>query len=134
MTTKTLLGAVREKALTTGDYGAARCFKDVAPENPTFPYLVLHTVSGPTPTLLGDGTTQARETSIQVSLWERLREENEAIRGRLIAALDSATLTPDTGHVYGCRVHDTQRLSEPANEVVHTAVTLAVRHTPDVGV
>jgi hypothetical protein len=134
MTTKTLLGAVREVALTTGDYGAARCFKDAAPENPTFPYLVLHTVSGPTPILMGDGRTIGRETSIQVSLWEKLRDEDETIRARLIAALDSATLTPGGGRVYGSRVHDTQRLSEPANEVVQTAVTLVARHTPDVGV
>jgi hypothetical protein len=134
MTTKTLLGATRDVVLSTGRFGGARCWKDVAPENPTFPYAVMTTVTGPNPILLGDGHTKARETTIQVSLWERLRDEDPDVRTALLTALDSAALVPDVGTVYGCRVHDTQRLSEPDNEVVQTALTLIVRHTPDVGV
>lgn len=131
---KTLLGAIRETALAVGYFGASRCFKDAAPENPTFPYLVLHTISGPLPILLGDGKTEARETTVQVSLWEKIDKEDEAIRLALLNALDSAALEPEAGTVYGCRVHDTQRLSEPANKVVQTALTLVARHTTDVGV
>lgn len=134
MTDKTLLGAVREIVLATGSFGVARCWPDAAPENPTFPYAVMTTVAGPVPILLGDGRTVARETQIQVSVWERLRDESTSLALAVINALDSATLTTTHGSVYGCRARDTQRLSEPDQEVVQTAITLAVRHTPDVGV
>lgn len=129
----TLIGGVRAEVVSWGQV-SGRVFRDFAPESPTFPYVVISVVTPMTAVTQGDGLVSARETSLQASLWQKLADEDQELATSLAQALDGADISVGTGRVYGCRVPDTTRLVDRSDKVVQHALTILLRHTPDVSV
>ena len=124
---ESVVGAVRT-VLVSWDHVGGRVFRDRAPSSgATFPYVVLTDLSMATQ-LAGDSKTMAWGHPLQVSLWQKVRDESRSLVAEMLTALDGAGLTVSGAKIYGCQVSDTQRIVDPDGEVVQDAVTLQVRH------
>lgn len=126
---ETIGGGVRV-LIVTDEVVGARVWQDDAPTNPTFPYCTIDDALFTNPALSGDGRTLMIARTLQVNLWERIREEDEAVVRRLVAALDGKRVALSGDRRVRLRVTDTQRLVEQANSIVHRALTITARHDP----
>lgn len=121
--TESVAGDVRAVVVAWGAV-SGRVFRDSAPNRATFPYATFFELPA-APRLSGDGRVTAWQRQVQVSLWQMLKSENRTLVGGLMHALDGASVGAGA---YGCHVVESQRLPDPAGEVVQDAVTVLVAH------
>jgi len=123
MSTESVAGDVRTAVVAWGGV-SGRAFRDAAPNRATFPYVTFFEMPS-TPRLSGDGRVVAWARQVQVSLWQTLKTENRTLVADLTHALDGINVGIEE---YGCHVVESQRLPDPAGEVVQDALTILVTH------
>lgn len=124
-----ITAGVRALIVATGLVGE-RVWADVAPENATRPYVTVADLIAMSPALSGDGRTLWLARTLQVSVWERARDEDPDVKRGIYAALDGATVPGDAGVVH-LTVTDAARLPEEVTNIVQTAMTLETKHPRD---
>lgn len=128
-TVETVAGALRQLVVTDGIV-AGRIWQDGAPSNPTFPYCTIEDAIAIGRALAGDGGDLMLERTMQLSLWERLREEDHRVKRRLRSAVHGQRIFLPGTTVVRLRVDSTARLVEEANNIVQHALTITARHDP----
>jgi hypothetical protein len=124
----TVGGAVRAAVVASGIVNA-RVFRDAAPDGVTFPYCTYLDPLSTIPRTLGDGVVLTRETQVQWSLWQRVRDEDDTLVPALVDAIEGAALVNDSGRkLWRARVSSVIRIPDPESQYVHHALTVAVRH------
>lgn len=125
----TVTGAVREAVLGLGLFNQ-RVWSDRAPDNPTFPYVVLHDSIDMQPALRGDRETLQLERFIQVSVWFQASREDKSIAQQVYTALDGARFTLDSGARLICSAQGMPRILDDSTNIVHRPLTLSCKHHP----
>jgi hypothetical protein len=124
----TIGGALRAAAVAWGGVNA-RVFRDSAPDGATFPYVTYLDPISTVPRVTGDGRVLLRDTQVQFSLWQKVREEDDALLPGLVEALEGAALVVDSGRkLFPARVSSIVRVTDPDALVVHHALTVGVNH------
>lgn len=122
----TTAGAVKAY-LETQRLGLA-VYRDIAPAAASLPHVTVQEVISLVPEPLGDhGADPAVTELVQVDLWQTQGSETYTLPDAVVGALHGAVLTQHPKHVHGCVVRSAVRLVEPTENVVHLAITVALR-------
>lgn len=125
----TIGGLLKQRVAEAGILGQ-RVWRGRAPDGATLPYSTFLDPVSLVPGMVGDGEVLTRDRQVQFDLWQKAREESDALLVAFCALLDGADLVdPDTPRkVWRTRMTSLQRLDDPDALLVHHAVTLTVRH------
>lgn len=125
----TIGGAIRDLIVNDGVVGG-RVWADGAPDRATLPYVTINDAVSTTAALTGDQAQIMLVRQVQVDLWEKQTDEDEAIARAVHAALNGAKPTIGGATTTRVTVDDSQRFVEADTYIVHRAFTLRVRHDP----
>lgn len=104
-----IAGGVKAVIVGWGGVGE-KVYRDEAPREVTFPYVVFHDYLGDTAKLTGDQRDLARVRILQADLWfvDENAEDATVVAG-LKAALNGATVTGDEGKAFRVKVNQVLR-------------------------
>lgn len=126
----TIGGALRTVIVDDGRFGE-RVWADRGPKQvSTWPYVTFQDGIDAAPALQGDAAVSMLERFVQIDLWEKAAEEDEAHGRALYGLLNGARITLGDAHVCRVKVAGAVRIFEPDTYIVHRAFTLSVKHDP----
>lgn len=115
--------------IEAGGLGVA-AYRERAPENATYPHVVVHEALSIIPDADGDlgdtGATHTVAETVQVSLWQQRASESYTLRDALIRRLDGARLTAAPTLVYAVTVNAAARVPDDDPALLHDAITCTV--------
>lgn len=134
-------GAALAKLLKDADVVGTRVFERGKlarfAEKATLPYITWFDPIADGPALQGDCDVLAETRLLQVSLWQKMADEDADLYRALKGVINGANLNglepsdaPSKQHVYQCRVQDGQRLDDPQPGLVQHAITVRLTCAP----
>lgn len=105
-----------------------KIYRDLAPPGTAYPYITYVDQMTNSIAMRGDGKVLARRYMMQVDLWQKRPDENQAIIDEVTAVLEAVELTGTDKQNFECRLMDIQRIVEFEDDVVHHALTLDIYH------
>lgn len=104
----------------------SKVYRDIAPPGTSYPYVTYFDQLGDRIALSGDGNVAARNTLIQIDLWQQRSAEDDSISAALGDFLESIVVGETDKSVFVCRLFDIQRIVEFDDDIVHHAYSLNV--------
>lgn len=124
----TTIAAAIRLAIVEADISGigSKVYRDIAPPATEYPYITYFDQLGDRAALSGDSNVLARNTLIQVDLWQKRSAEDTSISSTLGDLLETITLGETDKSVFACQLFDIQRIVEFDDDIVHHAYTLNV--------
>lgn len=109
-------------------------YLDQAPTDVLPPYMTYNDGISITPALKGDSKVMMMAQQMQLNLWQTINDEDPALLGSLVEALDGAHLNINGFDIRPkVAVTSIVRLDEPYDErLVHHAITIEIAHPANV--
>lgn len=105
-----------------------KIYRDLAPPGTAYPYITYVDQMNNSIAMRGDGKVLARRYMMQVDIWQKRPDEDQAIIDEVTAVLEAVELTGTDKQNFECRLMDIQRIVEFEDDVVHHALTLDIYH------
>jgi hypothetical protein len=122
-------GGALKAWIEAGGLGIA-AYRDSAPENATWPHVVVHEGLVKIPDQDGDtgdtGATHTIAETVQVSLWQQRADEFYTLPDALVRRLHGTRLPTAPTLVYAVLVASSARLPDEDPAILHDAITVTI--------